>query len=69
MDQEKRKYRELKRTIKRAGSKHRRHDFKQQLRDNPDEAHTQEENFGRYSSAGMNANDRDATRRRSGEEE
>jgi len=69
MDPDKRKYRELKRTIKRAGSKHRRQDFKRQLREAPDEAHTKEENFGRYSSAAMNANDQDATRKRAAEEE
>jgi hypothetical protein len=69
MDRDKRKYRQLKRDIKRAGSKHRRRDFKRQLRDNPDEAHWQDENFGRYSSAAMNGNDEDATRRPREEEE
>jgi hypothetical protein len=49
MDPNKRKMRQLKRDIKRAGSKHRRRDFKKQLRENPDEAHLQGENFGRYS--------------------
>jgi hypothetical protein len=57
MDPDKRKIRQLKRQIKRAGSKHRRRDLKKQLRDNPEEAHEGEENFGRYSSAGLNAYD------------
>jgi hypothetical protein len=69
MDPDKRQYRELKRTIKRAGSKHRRQDFKRDLRENPEEAHTKDENFGRYSSAAMNANDRDATRKKTADEQ
>jgi hypothetical protein len=69
MDQDKRKFRQLKRDIKRAGSKHRRRDFKRQLRDNPAEAHEGEENFGRHSSEAMNAYDKDATRKRKSEEE
>jgi hypothetical protein len=71
MDPDKRQYRQLKRVLKRAGSKHRRRDWKQQLRDRPDEAAHAEENFGRYRSADLNGNDRDATRRPpgAGEEE
>ena len=69
MDHDKRKFRQLKRDIKRAGSKHRRRDFKQQLRENPAEAHEAEENFGRYSSEAMNAYDKDATRKQRPEEE
>lgn len=69
MDRDKRKYRQLKRNIKRAGSKHRRQDFKRALRDSPEEAHWKEENFGRYSSAAMNGNDEDATRQRPEDEE
>ncbi len=68
MDPDKRKYRKLKRNVKRAGNKHRRRDFKRQLRENPNEAPYQEENFGRNSSAAMNGNDRDATRKRDEEE-
>ncbi len=68
MDPEKRQLRELKRTIKRAGSKHRRRQLKQELADNPDEAHSSEPNFGRYSSSGMNGLDQDATRRHRGSE-
>jgi hypothetical protein len=69
MHDDKRKHRRLKRNIKRAGSKHRRQDFKRALRDTPDEAHWKEENFGRYSSEAMNGNDEDATRQRAREEE
>jgi len=69
MDRDKRKYRQLKREIKRAGSKHRRRDFKRQLREAPEEAAHAPENFGRYSSTGLNGLDRDATRRRGRDEE
>lgn len=69
MDPDKRKIRQLKRTIKRAGSKHRRRDLKKQLREHPEEAHEDRENFGRYGSAPMNANDKDATRRTAKDEE
>ena len=69
MDREKRKYRQLKRDVKRAGSKHRRRDLKQQLRENPEEAATAEENLGRHASAGLNGLDHDATRRHPRDEE
>lgn len=69
MQDDKRQHRQLKRDIKRAGSKHRRRDFKRQIQEDPDEAHTKEENFGRYSSAGLNAHDSDATRRKPKDEE
>jgi hypothetical protein len=69
MDRDKRKYRQLKRDVKRAGSKHRRRDLKRQLHDNPEEAAHHEENLGRHSSAGLNGLDQDATRRRPDEEE
>lgn len=64
MDQDKRKLRQLKRGLKRAGSKHRRRDLKRQLAEDPAEAPHAEENFGRCSSEGLNGLDRDATRRR-----
>ena len=63
MDPDKRELRKLKRTIKRAGSKHRRREFKRQISDNPEEAAFIEEDFGRNSSEGMNGLDHDATRR------
>ena len=69
MDSHKRELRKLKRDLKRAGSKHRRRDFKRQLRDQPDEAHLHGENFGRNSSAELNAYDHDATRRPRADEE
>jgi hypothetical protein len=56
--------RKLKREVKRAGSKHRRRDLKQQLREEPEEAHHAEENVGRFRSVDLNRLDQDATRRR-----
>jgi len=64
MEPDKRELRKLKRIIKRAGSKHRRREFKRQISENPEEAAFMDENFGRNSSAAMNGLDRDATRRR-----
>jgi hypothetical protein len=61
-DDKKRELRQLKRVIKKAGSKHRRRDLKRQLRENPEEAAFHDENFGRNSSAGLNGADDDATR-------
>lgn len=69
MDPDKRKYRQLKREVKRAGSKHRRRDLKAQLRENPEEAAFHEENFGRNESVNLNGLDNDATRCRTDEEE
>ena len=63
-DPHKRELRKLKRTLKRAGSKHRRRDLKRQLAENPEGAPEAEENFGRYSSEGLNQLDQDATRKR-----
>jgi hypothetical protein len=64
MDQDKRLLRKLKRDIKRAGNKRRRQFLKRQLEDKPAEAPYAEFDFGRDSSAGFNAMDRDGTRRR-----
>jgi hypothetical protein len=58
VDPDKRKIRELKRAIKKRGAKHRRAEFKRGLRENPDEAQFATDNFGRYSSAGLNGLDR-----------
>lgn len=63
-DQEKRRQRELKRSIKKAGNKRRRHQLKRDLTDDPAHAHESEEKFGRYTSEGLNGLDKDATRRR-----
>jgi hypothetical protein len=61
---EKRQLRELKRKLKRAGSKRRRRQLKQDLAENPNEAQHSEFDFDRYRSAGLNALDKDATRKR-----
>jgi hypothetical protein len=64
MDQDKRRYRQLKRDLKRAG-KRRRH-FQRELRVNPLEANPSDYEFGRDGTAGLNGNDCDATRRPKG---
>ncbi|MBX6316467.1 MAG: hypothetical protein IRY99_26680 [Isosphaeraceae bacterium] len=61
--QEKRLLREHKRLVKRAGGKHRRQQLKRSLREHPEEAPYDQEDFGRYRSADLNGLDRDATRR------
>ena len=63
MDREKRELRELKRTIKRAGNKRRRRQFKRDIVERPEEAASREADFGRYRSADLNGIDHDATRR------
>jgi hypothetical protein len=64
MDQDKRKYRQLKRDLKKAGNRKRRRQLQRDLLEQPEEAAHSEFDFGRDSSAGLNGNDRDATRRR-----
>ena len=64
IDPRKRELRKLKRTLKRAGSKHRRRVLKRQLAENPEEAADAEEDVGRHSSEGLNRLDQDSTRRR-----
>lgn len=64
MDPTKRELREQKRQLKRAGSRHRRRDLKASLRQNPEDAHEDKQNFGRYSTAELNGLDQDATRKR-----
>ena len=64
MDQDKRRYRKLKRDVKRAGNKRRRAHLKRELANNPDEAPFSQFDFGETSSETMNGMDRDATRRR-----
>lgn len=63
-DQEKRQFRKLKRDVKRAGNKRRRHYLKRELVENPEEAPYSEFAFGRDSSAPLNGMDQDATRLR-----
>ncbi len=69
MDQEKRRHRQLKRSLKRAGNKSRRQHLKRQLTEQPDEAADAEFDYGRHSSADLNGIDHDATRRRDQEGE
>jgi hypothetical protein len=69
VDPQKRQLRKLKRVIKRAGSKHRRRDLKQQLAENPEEAADAGADFGRHSSESFNGLDQDATRKRDTEED
>lgn len=64
IDPHKRELRKLKRTLKRAGSKHRRRDLKKQLAEDPEGAAEAEESFGKFSSEGLNGLDQDATRKR-----
>ena len=64
---DKRQLRQLKRTIKRAGSKHRRRALKRQLEENPEEAAHAEEDYGRNRSTTLNGIDNDATRQRDDE--
>jgi len=58
MQDDKRRLRNLKKAVKRAGNKHRRQALKQQLQRHPDEAHRDEEDLGGKSSRPMNAMDR-----------
>ena len=68
MKQEKRLLRELKREVKRAGNKRRRQFLKKQLVEKPEEAPYAEFDFGRDSSAGFNAMDQDAKRKKKKED-
>jgi hypothetical protein len=61
---DKRLLRKLKREVKRAGSRRLRHKLKRELEENPEEAPYSEMNFGKLSSAPLNALDDDATRRK-----
>ena len=64
MEQDKRSFRQLKRDLKRAGNRKRRRQFQRELLDKPDDAPYSEFQFGRRSTAGLNGNDEDATRRK-----
>ena len=63
-DPDKRQLRELKRAVKKRGNKHRRHQLKRDLVENPEEAANSEEQLGRHSSAGYNGIDQDSTRKK-----
>jgi hypothetical protein len=69
VDPNKREHRQLKRDIKRAGNRKRRRHLQRELLDKPEEASQSDFDFGRNSSAGLNGNDHDATRRRDDEDE
>ena len=61
---DKRQYRKIKRDVKRAGTHRRRQYLKRDLLKNPEEAGHAEFDYGDTSSASMNGNDQDATRKR-----
>jgi hypothetical protein len=63
MDRDKREFRQTKRKLKQLGSQRRRRVWKRELRERPEDAPYSEDDFGRYRTAGLNARDRDATRR------
>ena len=63
-DPDKRKLRDLKRTLKNRGNKHRRQELKRDLADNPEEAAHAEENLGRHRSEDLNGIDSDSTRKK-----
>ena len=60
---DKRRLRQLKREVKRAGNKRRRQHLKRELRDQPEDAPHSEFDFGRSSSVTLNRLDNDSTRR------
>lgn len=57
-DPDKRQLRELKRTLKRAGSKHRRRELKRQLEEDPEGAADHEEDLGDNRSDSLNGLDK-----------
>ncbi len=65
---DKRKLRQLKREIKRAGTKRLRRNLKRDLAENPEEAAHTEIDYGHHSSRGLNRLDDDATRRKPGQD-
>jgi hypothetical protein len=67
-DPDKRKLRELKRVLKKKGTRHRRRELKKTLADDPEAAHETGEDLGRCRSDTLNGLDRDATRRKREEE-
>ena len=63
-DPDKYKIRELKRSVKKRGNKHRRAHLKKSLRENPEGAAEVEEDLGRFRSDTLNGMDKDSTRKR-----
>jgi len=68
MNDDKRRQRQLKRDVKKAGNRTRRQRLKRTLEENPAEVHFEDETFGRHSSEPLNGQDRDPTRKREEEE-
>ncbi len=68
-DPDKRKLREAKRAIKKRGNKHRRHQLKRNLAENPEEAAEAEEDLGKHRSDTLNRLDNDSTRRKPQDDE
>ncbi len=66
-DPDKRMLRDLKRTLKKRGNKHRRAELKRNLAENPEEAAHAEEDLGRFRSDTLNKLDNDSTRRKNDE--
>lgn len=64
MENQKRFYRQLKRSLKKTGNRNVRNYLKRQLHDNPLEAHWAEYSFGHHSTEGMNGEFHDRTRDR-----
>jgi hypothetical protein len=68
MNDDKRRQRQLKRAIKKAGNRTRRQQLKRTLTENPAEAHFEEESVGRHSTEPLNGQDHDSTRKREDDE-
>ncbi len=66
-DPDKRMLRDLKRTLKKRGNKHRRAELKKNLAANPEEAAHAEEDLGGYRSDALNKLDNDSTRKKKDE--
>jgi hypothetical protein len=62
VDPDKRRMRQDKRAIKKAGNKHRRQSLKRQLEQNPEEAAHADEDLGRHTSKDFNGMDHDSKR-------
>jgi hypothetical protein len=69
MNDDKRRHRQLKRDIKKAGNRKRRQQLKRDLARHPEEAAYSEVDLGSDTSAPLNGIDRDSTRRRRDAEE
>jgi hypothetical protein len=64
MDHDKRRYRQLKREVKRTGSRKMRRHLQRELTNCPEDAAHSNIDYGRDSSASLNGNDHDTTRRK-----